>query len=119
MNPLDLLITASAGILVGLLVGRRYSRDRLHCRELEAELASSRASEAGYREQVAAHFTETSELVHGLTLQYRAVYDHLADGARTLYPERMMELAQGDSAQALLAARAEQPDEAETPASAH
>jgi len=124
MNPLDLLITASAGILVGLLVGRRYSRDRLRCRELEAELASARATAAGYREQVATHFTETSELVHGLTLQYRAVYDHLADGARTLCPERMMELTQGDSAQALLATRAEQADEeqsdeADVPASAH
>ncbi len=53
---------------------------------------------------MAAHFTQTSELVHGLTLQYRAVYDHLAEGARTLCPERMLELSHGDSAEALLSA---------------
>lgn len=101
MYFLDLLIAASAGALVGLLIGRRNSRDRLRCQELEAELAGVREGAARYREEVATHFSKTSELVRGLTLQYRAVYDHLADGARTLCPERTMELAQGDAALAL------------------
>lgn len=101
MYLLDLLIAASAGALVGLLVARRNNRDRLRCQELEAELAGVRAGAARYRDEVATHFTKTSELVRGLTLQYRAVYDHLADGARTLCPERTMELTQGDAARAL------------------
>jgi uncharacterized membrane-anchored protein YhcB (DUF1043 family) len=103
MYLLDLLIAASAGALVGILVARRNSRERLRCQELETELAGVRAGATRYREEVAAHFTKTSELVHGLTLQYRAVYDHLADGARALCPEQMMELSQGDAAQALAA----------------
>jgi len=101
MYFLDLLIAASAGALVGLLIGRRNGRERLRCQELEAELAGVREGAAHYREDVATHFAKTSELVRGLTLQYRAVYDHLADGARTLCPERTMELSQGDAALAL------------------
>ena len=93
MYFLDLLIAASAGALVGLLIGRRNSRDGLWCQELEAELAGVREGAARYREEVATHFSKTSELVRGLTLQYRAVYDHLADGARTLCPEGTIEIA--------------------------
>jgi len=107
MHFLDVLIALSAGVLIGIVVGRRVSLDRIRARELETELAGVRAGANRYREEVAAHFTKTSELVRGLTLQYRAVYDHLADGARTLCPERMMDLSQGDSAQALLAASAD------------
>ncbi|MCC6639742.1 MAG: DUF1043 family protein [Deltaproteobacteria bacterium] len=127
MYFLDLLIAASAGALVGLLVGRRNSRDRLRCRELETELTGARADAARYRDEVATHFSKTSELVRGLTLQYRAVYDHLADGARTLCPERTMELAEGHAALALASesAEAEEPAapeparEPETAAAAH
>ncbi len=102
MYLLDILIALAAGALVGLLVGRRTSLDRLRCRELEAELAAVRDGASRYREDVATHFEKTSELVKGLTLQYRTVYDHLADGARTLCPERMTLLSQGDAARALL-----------------
>jgi hypothetical protein len=117
MQFLDVLIALSVGVLLGIVVGRRTSLDRVRCQELEAELASRRAEANRYREEVAAHFTKTSELVQGLTLQYRAVYDHLADGARTLCPERMLELSQGDSAQALLAAAAgRSPEVTEVPA---
>ncbi len=98
------LIALAVGALIGLLLGRRLSPDRIRCQALEQELEAARAEASDYREEVAGHFSRTSELVHDLTLQYRAVYDHLADGARTLCPERLMELSQADSAQALLGA---------------
>jgi uncharacterized membrane-anchored protein YhcB (DUF1043 family) len=104
MQFLDLLIALAVGALIGLLVGRRISPDRIRCQALEQELEAARAEATDYREEVAGHFSRTSELVHDLTLQYRAVYDHLADGARTLCPERLMELSQADSARALLGA---------------
>jgi uncharacterized membrane-anchored protein YhcB (DUF1043 family) len=115
MHFLDVLIALSAGVLLGIVVGRRTSLERARCRELESELAGARAGANRYREEVAAHFTKTSDLVQSLTLQYRTVYDHLADGARTLCPERMTELSQGDSAKALLAAGAERPAEPTEP----
>ncbi|CAG0997356.1 Inner membrane protein YhcB [Myxococcaceae bacterium] len=111
MHFLDLLIALAAGALIGILVGRRASLDRLRCQELEAELARVRDGATRYREDVAEHFTKTSELVKGLTLQYRSVYDHLAEGARTLCPERVIELSQGDSASAFLGSGGEAADE--------
>lgn len=118
MHFLDLLIVACAAALAGILVGRRYSRDRLRCQELESQLEGAKADAARYRENVAAHFTQTSELVHRLTLQYRAVYDHLAEGARTLCPDRMLELSHGDSAEALLSAGTDRAAAGEAPATA-
>jgi hypothetical protein len=107
MQWLDVLIALSAGVLVGLAigipVGRRTSAHRTRAQALETELEEARTGASVYREEVAAHFTKTSELVQSLTLQYRAVHDHLADGVRALCPERMTELTQGDATQALLA----------------
>ena len=48
-----------------------------------------------YRKQVADHFSETSERLHDLTLQYRAVYEHLAKGATELCPEGFSKLEGG------------------------
>ncbi len=38
----------------------------------------------GYRDQVTQHFMQTSSLVQTMTESYRAVYEHLATGARHL-----------------------------------
>jgi uncharacterized membrane-anchored protein YhcB (DUF1043 family) len=111
MYFLDILIALAAGALLGIVVGRRASLDRLRCQELEAELRGVREGAIRYREDVAEHFTKTSELVKGLTLQYRTVYDHLAEGARTLCPERVIELSQGDPARAFLGTGPATPDE--------
>ena len=116
MHFLDILIALAAGALLGIVVGRRASLDRLRCQELEAELSRVREGATRYREDVAEHFTKTSELVKGLTLQYRTVYDHLAEGARTLCPERVIELSQGDSARALVGRGPEPADEEAEPA---
>ena len=111
MHFLDILIALAAGALLGIVIGRRASLDRLRRQELEAELSQVREGAGRYREEVAEHFTKTSELVKGLTLQYRTVYDHLAEGARTLCPEKVIELSQGDSARALLGQGAEAAEE--------
>ena len=96
------------GGLVGGLIGRRTNRVRAYARGLEQELEEQRlaqerlAAEAqgirdqlkrrqqeaeAYRQQVAEHFGDTSRLLRDLTLQYRSVYDHLAEGARELCSE--------------------------------
>ena len=75
-------------VLAAFLLGRRTGGGARRVRELEAELArTAEARDAaqqeldGYRRRVTDHFTETSHRLHDLTLQYRAVYDHLAKGA--------------------------------------
>jgi uncharacterized protein len=90
--PSEALVLAAIALVVGVLSGmvlRRASgrRQSARIRELETDLATSREELERYRGQVAEHFTQTSRLLRDLTLQYRSVYEHLADGARTLCPE--------------------------------
>jgi uncharacterized membrane-anchored protein YhcB (DUF1043 family) len=74
------------------------------------ELASAREGHEQYRGKVADHFVGTSERLRELTLQYRAVYNHLAEGAGELCPEGFQKLEGGLGLDAL-------PEEAEAPES--
>ncbi len=117
-----LWIAAGAALIVGLLLGlafgRRGGKSAARVHELETELEASREEISRYREQVADHFTETSRLLRDLTLQYRGVYEHLADGARNLCPEGAVELAPSLADAALPAtAEEEAPDREPEPAS--
>ena len=48
-----------------------------------------------YRKEVVDHFTGTSDMLRDLTLQYRNVYDHIADGAKLLCPEGSVRIEAG------------------------
>jgi uncharacterized membrane-anchored protein YhcB (DUF1043 family) len=110
------VVAAFAALVVGFLLGRRtgHLRERIH--ELEAlleavgkerELAQASVEAAKgeikrvkteleeYRGDVVEHFTGTSGLLRDLTLQYRAVYDHLTKGATSLCPEGSVGLPEG------------------------
>ena len=100
--------TALAGILWGRSSARAAAQ---RCRELEAELTASQAALSQYRSEVAAHFSQTSELLRAMTHQYRTVYEHLAEGARTLCPEQATGLGAGLD-------RALLPEEAQAPGAA-
>ncbi|MFQ5514096.1 MAG: YhcB family protein [Myxococcota bacterium] len=98
LEPPELLAAASlfvAGILLGVWTARRDGGARVRVRALEAELAQAHERLARYRDQVEKHFSQTSDLFAELTRQYTAVWDHLADGARELCPERSLALARG------------------------
>ena len=77
-----------AGVLVGALLGgigalialRRGRNDPTSARSLERELET-------YRRDVADHYVETAKRVDALTHAYKAVYDHLEDGAVRLVGE--------------------------------
>jgi outer membrane murein-binding lipoprotein Lpp len=72
--------------------------------ELEAakhELKRTQRELDRYRDDVNDHFAGTSELLRELTLQYRAVYDHLAHGAALLCPDESAALESGFAAGAL------------------
>jgi len=77
-----------AAFWIGLALGRRRSADAVErARELEDRLQLAEDEMNRYRGDVSEHFGQTSKLLRDLTLQYRNVYEHLADGARTLCPE--------------------------------
>jgi len=95
--PLLLLVA-----LACFFLGRRTGGSAARVRELGEELESAREESAelrrdldGYKTRVADHFAETSHRLHDLTLQYRAVYDHLAKGASELCPEGFEKLEGG------------------------
>jgi uncharacterized membrane-anchored protein YhcB (DUF1043 family) len=99
-----LVVGAALGGGAGVWFGGRSSRERLQ--RLQGELAAAHvrlqaASEElkqqqeeheQYRTRVVGHFSDTSDLFQDLTLQYRAFYDHLAEGARALCPEGSLRL---------------------------
>ncbi len=140
LRPEVALLVLLGGMLISFWIGRRTGDRAAQVSELEGALEDLRqerklaqdaqdkaVDELGaYKGRVAEHFTETSEKLHELTLQYRAVYDHLAAGAGELCPESLEKLdgglgldslpsgdAVGDDAPAEAAA----PDDDETPAS--
>jgi uncharacterized membrane-anchored protein YhcB (DUF1043 family) len=119
------------GLVVGFLLGRQGSAARARARRLEGQLedlrgeyerAESELRESreeiertqeeleGYRRKVADHFAGTSERLRELTLQYRAIYNHLAEGAGELCPDSFEQLEGGLGLDAL-------PEESEEPAS--
>lgn len=82
------------GVVLGRLLGRAGARrDVERARELEDQLTRVEEDHARYRAQVSDHFGETSRRLRDLTLQYKSVYEHLADGARTLCPEGAVAIA--------------------------
>jgi hypothetical protein len=92
------LIAAAAGFAIGRVTGNGARKLRALEAQLGAERsahATTRGESAAYRKQVADHFTETSERLHDLTLQYRAVYEHLAEGASELCPGGFAKLEGG------------------------
>lgn len=109
-------IAAVVAAALGFLLGRLGGAAARRARALQLALAEERAAHdkargeyEGYRKRVADHFTETSERLHELTLQYRSVYEHLAKGATELCPEGFSKLEGGLGLDAL-------PEEAAAPA---
>ena len=105
--PLLLWLVIAVALLVGyglgaLLSGRRQGNAR--ALELERELDSTRDEFEAYRQQVSGHFSDTSKHLRDLALQYRTVYEHLADGARTLCPDSAVRIEASTLAQDLLPA---------------
>jgi uncharacterized membrane-anchored protein YhcB (DUF1043 family) len=117
------------GIALGYGLGLRFSAARARACQLEGELEDlqkeherahaeiragrdelERAREGleRYRGKVADHFAGTSERLCELTVQYRAIYNHLAEGAADLCPEGFEKLEGGLGLDAL-------PEESDAP----
>ena len=57
--------------------------------DLESQLDQIKQDRADYEAEVSEHFSQTADLLHKLTSDYRAVYTHLADGAEQLCGDRI------------------------------
>jgi len=106
--PIVLAASVAAALVVGAVIGRRTGDAQGRIKALEAQVEAAikerefadAAAEAAkhevarvreelreYRAGVVGHFAGTSGLLRELTHQYRAVYEHLTDGATSLCPK--------------------------------
>lgn len=99
MATVTLWLLIAAGVLVGALLGgaialivlRRSGGGSGDVNALKGELDD-------YRREVAEHYVETAKRVDALTHAYKAVYDHLEDGAYRLVGERELRARLEDAA---------------------
>lgn len=81
---LIVLLGFALGILTGAVVYRLTQSNSAKANKLEQELIQLQRLHESYKEEVANHFSKTSELVEDLTSDYVKVYKHLASGATNL-----------------------------------
>lgn len=90
VNELEALVTEREQQIARLEAARSDLGTRLAKSEAEREQVSEQLT--SYRAEVTGHFAETSELLREMTLQYRNIYQHLAEGAEALCPEGTLRL---------------------------
>lgn len=79
-----LLVGVGTGVMIGIGV-TLYAHQSV--RRKLAALEAVEAEYKTYRKDVAKHFVGTAGLVNNLTQSYKAVYDHLEEGAHSLIGE--------------------------------
>jgi len=89
MYSIDILIGTAVCVLiiagvVGFIMGRRTTAGSQQARELELRLDQVTRDKQHFEDRVTEHFTETATRLNALTENYRAVHEHLAEGANTL-----------------------------------
>lgn len=89
MYSLDIVIGTAICVLivagiVGFLLGRRTTAGSQQARELETRLDQVTRDKQHFEDRVTEHFAETATRLNALTENYRAVHEHLAEGANTL-----------------------------------
>lgn len=89
MYSLDIVIGTAICVLIiagaiGFLMGRRTTAGSQQARELEKRLDQVTRDKQLFEDRVTDHFAETATRLNALTENYRAVHEHLAEGANTL-----------------------------------
>jgi uncharacterized protein len=80
--------TGIIALVVGALLGATGAWLWLRQRGVGGESVEEiRQENARFREEVNEHFVQTAELINQLTDSYKAVFDHLSDGAEKLVDE--------------------------------
>jgi len=83
-SPFIVTVVALSGVLLGLAIGKFLLSGSRKIRRLESEIEQMRRDHADYRARVSTHFHTTGELIGQMTASYKAVYDHLSEGAQVL-----------------------------------
>lgn len=81
------IVGAVVGLFIGYLMGRRSAPGSEQLRDMEKQLDEARGAKERFERKVNTHFTDTAAKLNLLTDNYRAVYEHLANGAVELCSE--------------------------------
>jgi len=81
---LAIIAASLAGIIIGAALHKQFGNTGARSRELARELETMKEKNAEYQQGVADHFSKTATLLNDLTLQYRDIHQHLAQGAESL-----------------------------------
>ena len=84
LDPIVASLVALVGVVFGLILGRLVLPGPRKVKKLRAEIEELERKHEAYRGQVGRHFNKTGELIGQMTASYKAVYDHLAEGAHSL-----------------------------------
>jgi len=81
-------------ILIGLAVGAAIGGALVWALTSQTEgdlsVKQIKKENAKFREEVNEHFVQTAELINRMTDSYKAVFDHLSDGAGKLVEEKAL-----------------------------
>jgi uncharacterized membrane-anchored protein YhcB (DUF1043 family) len=88
MATVTLWLLIAAGVLVGALIGGAIALLVLRRAGGGGDVNTLKGELDDYRREVAEHYVETAKRVDALTHAYKAVYDHLEDGAYRLVGEQ-------------------------------
>ncbi|MEM7543680.1 MAG: DUF1043 family protein [Pseudomonadota bacterium] len=80
----EISIIGFAAVVVGCILGYVAARVTQHQRGAARKVEALEKQHSDYRDSVTSHFQDTAELLEQMTAQYRAVYQHMADGAQSL-----------------------------------
>jgi uncharacterized membrane-anchored protein YhcB (DUF1043 family) len=85
------LISFAIGLVVGAVLYKQFKSDEAKVQMLEEKLEALEREHESYKDNVHAHFNNTSHLLNNLTDSYREVYRHMAAGAQSLCPDYISE----------------------------
>jgi len=78
------IVAIVTGLALGLFMGRRTSGAARKYRDVALKLDQVMQDKKSYEAEVIEHFTKTARLLNELTVSYREVHNHLAQGADKL-----------------------------------
>lgn len=82
---MDIIWTGIIALIIGLLLGATGAWIWLRQRGGgDGSVAELKKENERFREEVNEHFVQTAELINQLTDSYKAVFDHLSEGADKL-----------------------------------
>ena len=82
---MDIIWTGIIALIIGLLLGATGAWIWLRQRGgADGSVAELNKENERFREEVNEHFVQTAELINQLTDSYKAVFDHLSEGADKL-----------------------------------